>query len=73
MWSFSHNYIKFALNCDNEKFTFLKLLLVLFQGNSIQSVNASHVDAIIMETLPASDVVIVHGNSHPELANLIAG
>lgn len=26
-----------------------------------------------METLPTSDVVIVHGNSHPELANLIAG
>lgn len=26
-----------------------------------------------MESLPTSDVVIVHGNSHPELANLIAG
>lgn len=26
-----------------------------------------------MESLPSSDVVIVHGNSHPELANLIAG
>lgn len=27
----------------------------------------------VMETIPTSDVVIVHGNSHPELANLIAG
>lgn len=26
-----------------------------------------------MESLPSSDVVLVHGNSHPELANLIAG
>ena len=26
-----------------------------------------------MEALSTSDIVIIHGNSHPELANLIAG
>lgn len=26
-----------------------------------------------MESLPSSDIVIVHGNSYPDLANLIAG